>query len=136
MGQLLGVLKDGLPENGNVADIRIDGAVLSQAVEKLMEQLGEDEFIALIKRLFQNVTAHLTKKGNALQLTFAEQAFETSMDIVFEEKLFMVYPVMLLVLEANYPDFFGKMAQGIGSKIQKIITSEPAGQNSNNEPEK
>lgn len=136
LGQLLGILKDGLPENGKVGDVRIDGAVLSQAVEKLMEQLGEEDFIALIKRLFANVTARFTKDGNALQLSFAEQTFDTSMDMVFSERLFMVYPVMLLVLEANYPDFFGKMAQGIGSKIKGMLTSEPGGQVSNSEPEK
>ena len=127
LGQVLGVLKDGLPENGTIGDIRINGTELSLAVEKLMEQLGEDDFIALIKRLFRNVTAYVVKDGQQLQLSFTEQSFETSMDIVFNERLFSVYPVMLLVLEANFPDFFGKMAQGIGSKIMAITTSSPAG---------
>jgi len=125
LGQALGTLKDGLPENGNVGDIRLDGEALSHAIEKLMEQLGEDDFIALIKRLFQNVVASFTKEGKYLQLTFADQQFDTSMDAVFSGKLFSVYPVMLFVLEVNYPDFFGKTAQLIGQRIKKIATSEP-----------
>jgi len=133
LGQALGTLRDGLPENGNIGDIRLDGVVLSQAIEKLMEQLGEDDFIALIKRMFQNVIASVTKDGKLLQLTFADQQFDTSMDVVFSGKLFTVYPVLLLVLEANYPDFFGKMAQDIGSKIKKIVTSDPDAPNSTSE---
>lgn len=36
-----------------------------------------------------------------------------------EGRLFSIYPVMLLVLEANYPDFFGKMAGSIGSLTER-----------------
>ena len=126
-GQVLGILKDGLPTSGRIGDIKLDGDIMSQAIEKLMEQLGEDEFEAFIKRMFRNVTAGLIKDGTSLQLSFADQAFVTSMEIVFTGRLFTVYPVLLLVLEANYPDFFGKMAQGFGTKIQRILTSEPAG---------
>lgn len=136
IGQLLGTLKDGLPESGNIGDVHLDGTELSTAIEKLMMQLGEDDFVNLIKRLFRNVTAYMTKDGTNLELYFVDQAFESSMDVVFKERLFSIYPVMLLVLEANYPDFFGKMAQGIGSRIQKIITSGPAGKSVTSEPGK
>ena len=133
LGQLLGVLQGGLPENASLGDIKLDGEVVSHAIEKLMEHLGEEEFESFIKRMFRNVSASLTKDGAPLLLSFSEQAFSTSMDIVFTGRLFTIYPVLLLVLEANYPDFFGKMAQGFGSKIQKILTSEPAGQSSKSE---
>jgi len=126
IGQALGVLKDGLPESGSINDVHLDGAALSQAVEKLMEQLSEDDFISLIKRLFRNVTAFVPKEEKLLELTFTDATFENSMNLVFSGRLFSVYPVMLLVLEANYPDFFGKTAQAIGSRIKKIATSEPA----------
>jgi hypothetical protein len=134
--QLLGVLKDGLPENGKWGDIKIDGTELSLAVEKLMMQLGEDDYIALIKRLFRNVTAQVLKDGQLLEFFFTEISFETSVNIVFEDKPFTIYPVLLLVLEANFPDFFGKMTQDIGSKIKKITTSEPEEKSSTSVPKK
>jgi len=124
-GLALGTLKDGLPENGNIGDIKLDGPGISNAIEKLVSQLDETSFIDLIKRLFKNVTAYVTKDGQPLQIQFTDLNFENAMNIVFEGKLFSIYPVMALVLEANFPDFFGKMAQGIGSKIRQIVTSEP-----------
>ena len=135
IGQVLGLLKDGLPTGGNIGDVNIDGSALSGAIEKLMEQLGEDEYVALIKRLFRNVTAHITRDGQPLQFSFVDHAFETSMNAVFAGRLFSVYPVMLLVLEANFPDFFGRMAQGIGSKIRETFTSGAETPNSPSEPE-
>jgi hypothetical protein len=126
IGQAFGVLKDGLPENGGIGDMKLDGSALSQAIEKLMEQLGEAEFIDLIKRMFGNVTANLVIDGKPLQFSFSEIQFDTSMDMVFSGRLFTIYPVILLVLEANFPDFFGKLAQGIGSRIKKMVTSGPA----------
>jgi hypothetical protein len=133
LGQALGVLKDGLPESGGFGDLRLDGAALSQAIEKLMEQLGEPEFIDLIKRLFKNVTASLMKDGKPLQFSFTEIQFDTAMDVVFTGQLFSIYPVMLLVLEANYPDFFDRLAPGIGSRIKQMATSGPAEEASKNE---
>ena len=48
--------------------------------------------------------------------------FEQNFNKVFGGRLFSIYPVMLLVLEANYPDFFGKVAGNIGSLTQRINT--------------
>jgi len=135
-GLALGVLKDGLPESGQIGDIKIDGPAISSAIEKLVEQLDETSFIDLIKRLFKNVTAYVQKDGQALQIQFTDLNFDNAMNIVFEGKLFSVYPVMALVLEANFPDFLGLMGQGIGSKIKKIITSEPAEKASTSEQKK
>jgi hypothetical protein len=128
IGQALGALQSGLPLDGIIGDLKLDGAALSQAVEKLMSQLDEDDFIALIKRLFQNVTASLSKDGKALELAFIKDTFDASMEIVFTGRLFSVYEVIALVLEANYPDFFDKVvsplrAGGIGKKLTKTSTS-------------
>ena len=129
LGQALGTLKDGLPTSGAIGDVKLDGNAVALAVESLVEQLNEDEFIAFLKRMLRNVVAHTKGK----QFVFTEETFDASLDIVFSGKIFSVYPVLLLVLEANYPDFFGKMARGIGSKIKKIITSEPGEKNLKNE---
>jgi hypothetical protein len=126
IGQFLGILKDGIQEEG-INNIKLDGGVLSQAIEKLMGQLGEDEFETLIKRMFQNVTAYMKLDGETKVFHFTDLTFDNSMDIVFTGRLFSVYPVMLLVLEANYPDFFAKMATGIGERIRKMASSAKAG---------
>jgi len=57
------------------------------------------------------------------------------MDIVFGGRIFTIYPVLLLVLEANYPDFFGKVVRDIGERIRRMETFEPPEENSMNEPE-
>lgn len=132
LGQALGTLKDGLPTSGNIGDIKLDGDAIGRAVQSLAEQLDEDEFVTFLKRMLRNVVAHVKGK----QFAFTDDTFDAALDIVFSGKLFSVYPVLLLVLEANYPDFFGKVARGIGSKIQKIITSGPGEEDLKNESEK
>jgi hypothetical protein len=122
-GELTGIMKDGLPQNGKVGDIKIDPQVVSQTIEKLVSQLGEDDFIGLIKRLLKNVGAKLTVEGTSLELYFTDKTFDASLDIVFGGKTFSLYPVLLFVLEANYPDFFGMVAGNIGGKIKAMVTS-------------
>jgi hypothetical protein len=136
VGQAFGALQGGLSEDSDIGEMKIDGYALSLAVEKLMEQLGETEFVDLIKRLFKNVTADLVKDGEPLRFLFTDVSFETSMDMVFAGRLFTIYPVILLVLEANYPDFFGKWAPGIGSRIKKIAASGPVEKESKSESER
>jgi hypothetical protein len=126
-GELSGILKDGFPKSGKIGDIKLDGQVISQTLEKLVAQLGEEDFLALIKRLMQNVCAELTVDGKALKLYFSQSTFEASLDIVFSGRLFSIYPVLLFVLEANYPDFFGRMAGNIGGRIRQMVSSEPPG---------
>lgn len=128
LGQALGTLKGGLPASGDIGEVKLDGEAMSRAIQSLMEQLDEHDFIEFLKRMLRNVAAHVKGK----QFYFTEDTFDASLDIVFTGKLFTVYPVLLLVLEANYPDFFDKVARGIGSKIKKIITSGPGDENSKN----
>jgi hypothetical protein len=46
------------------------------------------------------------------------------MELVFALRAFSVYPVILLVLEVNFPDFFEKARATIGAKIKVMIASE------------
>jgi hypothetical protein len=133
LGQALGTLKNGLPGSGKISEINLDGTALSQAIEKLMEQLNEEEFISLIKRLLGYVTAKMARDGKVFQLAFTENVFEESLNMVFSGRLFTIYPVILFVLQVNYPDFFDQVAHGIGKKIGKMISSGPAGQEPKNE---
>jgi len=126
IGQIIGTIEGVPPISGKIGDIKdkigdikLDGDKMANAIETLMEQLSEDEFIAFLQRMLRNVVAHKDKK----QFAFADEHFETTMDIVFNQHIFSVYPVLLLVLEANYPDFFGKIS-GIGKKILETATSE------------
>jgi hypothetical protein len=126
---------NGIPKGGTVFDITFNGDVITKAVKELITQLDEEEFTALLRRLLQNVCAKTSVDGKALELYFTKDTFEASLDIVFSGSLFTVYPVLLFVLEANFPDFFGKMG-GIGGKIQKMLSSEPQKPASKNGSEK
>lgn len=135
LGQTFGALKDGLPLDGKIGDIKIDGSALSDAIAKLLTGLTETEFMIFLKRMFRNVVAHTTKEQEPLQITFTETNFDASMDVVFKGKIFSIYPVIALVLEANYPDFFEGLAHGIGAQIKKIATSVQEKPGSTNESE-
>jgi len=132
------LFKSGIPTEGKKlldAEINFDGDSISQAITDLVSQLTEAELESLMRRMLKNVTAYVTKNGNALQLTFGDQTFDTSMDMVFKGKVFTIYSVMLFVLEANFPDFLAKMGQGFGVKMKKILGSESEGQSSKSESE-
>jgi hypothetical protein len=133
-GQAIGTLKNGLPKNGSIADINLDGTALAGAIETLMSQLDEDSFIKLIKRIFANMTAKgKDESGHGFMRQFDAANFDASMQTVFSGRLFTIYPVMGLILEANYPDFFEKTVRSIGKQISKITTSEPASESATDE---
>ena len=105
---------------GSAADANISGESLCGVVEKLTASLSEDEFVVLVKRMLRYTSANgKDEEGNAVVAQFAD-SFEESFNRVFAGRLFDIYPVMLLVLEANYPDFFGKVAGSIGSLTSRI----------------
>jgi len=122
VGQLIGMFKDVLKKD---MDVQIDGVALAGAIETLMAELDEDTFIKLIKRLFANLVA----KGKDFARQFDDKNFENSMNDVFAGRLFSVYPVMGLVLEANYPDFFEKTVRNIGKSIRGMLSTEPESAN-------
>lgn len=128
LGQMVGTLKNLFTSKGDIAlDMQIDGDSFAKTIETLTTQLDEDSFVNLIKRMFANLVAkgkdQKTGKGFARQFDVAH--FDNSLNDVFSGRLFSIYPVLLLVLEANYPDFFEKTVRSIGKSIKETLSSEP-----------
>jgi hypothetical protein len=107
---------------GSIADINLGGDGIARGLEKLLEQLTEDTFEALIKRLLTNVIATWQEGGKSRSIHFG-QDFNTAMQLVFLGRLFSVYELIIFVLKVNYPDFFDKVVSGIGQRIKTTLTS-------------
>jgi hypothetical protein len=133
-GPALGELLDGVDggKPGRIEDIILGSNSLSKGLEKLLEQLTEDSFEALVRRLLANVIAIWPEGGKSRSISFG-QDFETAMQLVFLGKLFSIYRLIIFVLKVNYPDFFDKVVKGIGRRIQPITTSETEETTSQNE---
>ncbi len=117
IGELAGLAK-GIQQGqcvDNIMDVNISADVVSGAIQKLVESLDEDTFVALLKRLFQNIT--VTYKGGAKEQVLAFGGdFDTVFNLVFAQNTLSVYPLIKFVLEVNYPDFF-TMIGGSGLKM-------------------
>jgi hypothetical protein len=121
LAEALGTFTKGVPTTASIGDVPIDGRILAEAVEKLMSTLDEQGFVTLVKRLFIFVTAKgKTAEGKHFVCQFDGANFDASLELAFAGRLFSIYPVIGLVLEANYPDFFDKTVRSIGSRISKI----------------
>jgi hypothetical protein len=121
IGELLGGI-DG-QKVGGIADISLGGDGIAKGLEKLLEQLDESGFEALVKRLLTNVIAIWPEGGKSRSISFG-QDFETAMELVFLGRLFSIYPLIIFVLKVNYPDFFDKVVSGIGRRTRVTLTSE------------
>jgi hypothetical protein len=121
LGELLGGI-DGKKVSG-IADMNLGGDSISKGLEKLLEQLDEDSFVALVKRLLANVLANWNEGGKPRAISFGND-FDAAMELVFLGKLFSIYQLMIFVLKVNYPDFFDKVVKDIGKRIKKTFTSE------------
>jgi len=116
-----------------LGDLKLDGDQLSRAVEKLMAQIGgEDEYLDFLQRMFANACAHIEDK----KYYFVEDHFYDSLDIVFGGRTLSAFKLLLLVLEANFPDFLAQTGKGFGKKIQGILTSGQEDETSKTEPQK
>lgn len=102
------------------AESEISGESLCGVVEKLTASLDEENFVKLVQRMLRYVTAKGTDSDGKPVVAMFGDNFEANFNKVFAGRLFSIYPVMLLVLEANYPDFFGKVAGSIGSLTKRI----------------
>ncbi|MDR2150130.1 MAG: hypothetical protein LBO67_04815 [Spirochaetaceae bacterium] len=105
-----------------IEDLDLSSINLAGALEKLLSNLDENTFIALIKRLFQNVVATWTANGKSHAMALNSD-FEVAMNLVFDGKIFTIYPLIAFILEVNYPDFFEVVVRGIGKKIRTITSS-------------
>ncbi len=121
LGQILGGV-DGSKVKG-INELNLGGDAVTNALEKLLEQLDESSFVSLIERLFANVIANWKEDGKPRSIAFGTD-FETAMQLVFVGKLFSIYPLILFILKVNYPDFFGRVVKGIGQKMPQTLTSE------------
>ena len=84
------------------AEAEISGESLCGVVEKLTASLDEENFVKLVQRMFRFVTAKGTDSdGKPIVAAFGDN-FDANFNKVFGGRLFSIYPVMLLVLEANY----------------------------------
>jgi hypothetical protein len=124
LGELLGGID--AKKSGSIADLSLGGEGIARGLEKLMEQLTEDSFEALVRRLLANVIA-IWREGGKSRNVFFGQDFETSMQLVFLQRLFSIYELIVFVLKVNYPDFFDKVVSGIGRRMKATLTSETEG---------
>jgi hypothetical protein len=129
-GRLIGSVRS---KGESALDGDINGVELAGALEGLMKQLGEDDFIAFIRRMLQGTSCEIPDdRGKPVMIVFASD-FDTKLDLVFQGRLFDIYPVIAFVLEVNFPDFFGKMG-GIGSKLKTLISGKLGSASVNESP--
>jgi hypothetical protein len=124
-GPALGELLGGMDSKNidSFLEAGIGNSGISKGLEKLLEQLTEDSFEALVKRLLANVIAIWPEGGKSRSISFG-QDFETAMQLVFLGRLFSIYELIIFVLKVNYPDFFDKVVSGIGRRMRPTFTSE------------
>lgn len=105
---------------GNVTDVmhaQINGPGISDALKMLFEQMDTEVFIKMVKRMLDSTSVTLNTGEKPVFYNFQEPGkFDVYFNDVFQGKLFSLYPVMLFVLEVNFPDFFDK-ARGFGSRL-------------------
>ena len=113
----------------NLSDVMqkdLTGFNLGAAIQGLIENLDEDEFISLVRQIFSNLTCeHTDAETNTIRVFEFRNDFENSFNAVFEAKIFSIYPVILFVLKANYPDFFQILAGGTKSTQKTDTTPSP-----------
>lgn len=116
IGQLIGSvgsidsLKDGF-------DTKLDGTGLAKSIATLMDQLDEGTFLALVRRLFSQVSLQVNIEGKNVILLFGnKEKFEEYFDIAFLQRLMDMYEIIAFVMEVNYPDFFALIA-GFGRRM-------------------
>ncbi len=112
-GQIFGSL------NENNGDISIDSINLGDALKRLFEELNENEFYNLILRIFKNVECIGEIDGTKQKVELKNEA---ALDAVFCGNIMGIYPLILFVLEVNYPSFFGLLGN-IGNRFQTGILS-------------
>ena len=121
LGELLGGLN--ISKTESIGDINLGSAAVAAGIEKIMGQLSENAVEALTKRLLVNTIATWNEDGKSRSVAFIKD-FDTAFELVFSQRLFTLYPLILFILEVNYPDFFSKVVSGIGRKIHATLTSE------------
>lgn len=106
-------------------DQKVDFNIISDAIEKLFIELGDDGLMELTKKLFKNITVVL-KEGGKVQtfpmLGFSDGSDESLFDIVFQGRLLSIPKILLFVLEVNFPDFF-ELVGDFGNRFQTLMSN-------------
>jgi len=125
IGPSLGMFLGSIDNTKSLSEAKINGEGVSRAIQSLFEQMNEDLFIILIKQLLSQVSCTIkSDAGTPLMVVFDStrpQEFDSQINTVFQGKLMTIYPLMVFVLEVNFPDFFAK-AKGIGSRLTTLMS--------------
>lgn len=119
-GHALGSL-GGSSLGSSLSSLSIDGEGLAKALSTLMDQLGEEEFLGLVKRVLSQTSAEVEVKGKKIWMIFGS-SFEAAFNTVFETKLMTIYPLLAFILEVNFPDFFTRLGD-IGLQFQTLLST-------------
>lgn len=123
IGPSLGMALGSIGSMSDVMKAQINGPGISTAIKMLFEQLDADAFIALVRRILDSTSVQIKAGDKVVFYNFQEQGkFDTQFNDVFQGKLLSLYPVMLFVLEVNFPDFFVK-ARDFGSRLPTHISN-------------
>lgn len=114
----LGKLFSSFDLNKDFKDIDLSKIPLAEIIQNVMSELDDETIDYLLRKLLWNVTATTDVNGKKTAVAFSSD-FETVFNLVFNQKLFTLYPLLAFVLEVNYPDFFQKI-KTIGPKMKKI----------------
>ena len=114
----LGKLFSSFDLNKDFKDIDLSKIPLAEVIQNVMSELDDETIDYLLRKLLWNVTATTDVNGKKTAVAFSSD-FETVFNLVFNQKLFTLYPLLAFVLEVNYPDFFQKI-KTIGPKMKKI----------------
>lgn len=114
----LGKLFGSFDFNKDFKDIDLSKVPLAEIIQNIMSELDDETLDNLLRKLLWNVTATFELNGKKTAIAFCSD-FETTFNLVFNQKLFTLYPLLAFVLEVNYPDFFQKI-KSIGPKMKKM----------------
>ncbi len=106
-------------KNLSDSDIKIDGDKIGEALEKMFNNLEEEDFMSLVDRLLQNTTVEINEKGKKKIFSFVNN--NEAFDIAFQDNPLDVYKVLYFVLGINFPNFFSRI-KNIGTQLTTIIS--------------
>lgn len=117
IGRMLGGLEN--INKNDILDSKLNGEMIGSALEHLFSNLGEDEYIALLKRLLANTIAEVKTSGAAPK-NYVFGSGDEAFNIVFSGRTLDLYKVIFFILEVNYPDFFALMGD-FGSRARIML---------------
>jgi hypothetical protein len=121
---ITGVLEGVNTKEKDILDSNIDMSAIGKAFDSILNELTEDEFMRLLRRMLEGTSCMYKVEGasNEIMLSFAEdREYENNFNMVFSGRTFTIYPLLLFILKVNYPDFFAKVGN-IGKLAQTLMS--------------